>query len=239
MLPERELIQSEFTLYIAEEDVILHGQDGYLEKVITSKGKKNNDLAYEYFSKVVASIGDKDDINVDDIKKLKSCDNEQLAVQAYILNYTNEFDFEHICPACNEPSDQMIDLASLPFRKLDSSVVKTRNPIIELLLPGSKVAAVVGMLDGYKESLITQQSSSGNWDTNFSDFQALQKLDGSERFSYEDVVGLPLKDHKAIRKARRKLICGYDTRVRVTCPYCFNKSSFGLLQHKDFLLPLA
>lgn len=239
MLKEREIIQSEFTLYIADEPVILQSQDGYLEKVITSKGKKGNDLAYEYFSKAVVSIGDNETVSVKDIKNLKSCDNEQIAVEAYILNYTNEFDFEHLCPACNESSDQMFDLNSLPFRKLDSSILKTSNPTIDVMLPRARVSCVVGMLDGFKEALISAQASNGAWDTNFSDFQAVQSLDGSERFSYEDIVGLDLADHKAIRKARKKLICGYDTRIRVTCPYCFHKTSFGLLQHKDFLLPLA
>ena len=239
MIRDIPLKTREFTLYIADELVVLQEQIGYLELVITGQGKKNNEMAYDYLAKTAISIGDNETINPEAVKGLKAPDNEQLAVEAYILNYGEIFDFEYMCPSCNEPSEQGIDLVNLPFRYLDASVVKCPNPIVEILLPRAGIKAVIGMLDGHKESTLMSRMNTGSYDTNQSDFLCLQSLDGSEKFSYEDVVGLPLQDHKAIRKARKKLVCGYDTRIRVTCPYCAAKSSFGLLQHKDFLLPLA
>ena len=113
----------------------------------------------------------------------------------------------------------------------------TTDPTISLTLPRSKKAAIVGMLNGHKEAILIEQILTTGADLNQGDFLSLRELDGSKDFSYEDVVKLPLADHKAIRSARKKLVCGYDTIITVTCDTCGSKNSINVVMHKDFLLP--
>ncbi|MGC8718231.1 MAG: hypothetical protein ACP5RW_09580, partial [bacterium] len=75
------------------------------------------------------------------------------------------------------------------------------------------------------------------FDPNQSTFLSIRSIDGSDKFSYEDIVNLPLMDHKAIRTVRSKLLFGPDTNIVVRCKSCGVKMQLNILVNKDFLFP--
>jgi hypothetical protein len=93
------------------------------------------------------------------------------------------------------------------------------------------------MLTAEKELELLQQAATTGTDLNQGDFKSLRALDGDITFSFEDVIRLKLADHKAIRKARNKLIAGYDPTAIITCPDCEEQTALNVLLHKDFLFP--
>jgi hypothetical protein len=80
-------------------------------------------------------------------------------------------------------------------------------------------------------------SASGMVDLNQTDFQSLRMLEGCDPISYEDVINLPLMDHKAIRTKRKELVCGYDPLVSLVCESCQNYDVTNILGLRDFLFP--
>jgi hypothetical protein len=173
-------------------------------------------------------------VTVKEIQDLLVPDIEALLVEIYKLNHGNEFTFDYVCQECGKQSEVMVDLDTLQFRELADGIDGT-DPVISLTLPKSKWSAEIGCLTGKKEALLMDLQATGTLDLNQADYQCLRSLNGSKDFSYEDVVKLPLGDHKAIRRARKKLVCGYDVDVSITCPECEAKDMINILMQRDFL----
>jgi len=231
MLETRNLV-----FKICKKPFVITEGDGYVDRLLLRKNKKFNDVVSDYLAALTVEIDGKTPVSRDDILNLVSPDQVFLSIQCYMLNYGDVFEFEYNCQECNNSSVQSFDLNSLEFVELPLEL-QVPDPTIEVLLPRSKKKAVLGMLNGHKESILIQQILTTGIDLNQGDFLSLRSLDGSTDFSYEDVVKLPLADHKALRKARKQLACGYDTNINVTCDNCGALGSVNILMNKDFLLP--
>lgn len=217
-----------------EQFVITEG-DGYADKILLKKGKKFYDAINDYIASFIVSMGGITKATGEHIAELLSPDHVFLQVECFKLNY-GDFEFDHYCGECGKSTPQTIPLDNLEFKPLDSSLLG-HDPTISITLPRTKKTAIVGMLTARKENMLIEQTVSTGVDLNQADFLSLRSLDGDEDFSYEDVVKLPLKDHKCIRQAKKKLLCGYDTSIRITCSKCDAVSNVNLLTHRDFLLP--
>ncbi len=232
-----ELERKEIILPVSGTRAVIREGDGYADKKLTQKNKNRFELVYEYLAFLTESLGDLKKITADSIKKLLIPDHEYLAVECYRLNYGDELEFLYTCSNCSEESNHVIDLSSLELRQPSPESSGFPDPTITITLPRSRKTAEIGMLNGHKEIQLIQQEISAGLDLNRTDFFSIRSLNGSKDFSYEDIVTLPLADHVAIRKARKKLICGYDTNIAVRCPNCSNKNTVNIMMSKDFLFP--
>lgn len=226
----------DIALPISGKKIVIREGDGYSTRALLKKNKRIYDSVFDYLASMVVTIDDRPNISRSDVLKLLSPDQEFLSLECYRLNYGDVFEFDYMCPSCGKESEQSVPLDQLSFVPL-SSDLKGPDPIINITLPRSKKTAIVGMLVGEKELELINLANTNGLDFNQSSLKALRALDGQTDFTYEDVINLPLADHKAIRKARKKLICGYDANVIVKCPECEEESVINILMHRDFLLP--
>jgi hypothetical protein len=230
------LEEREITLPISKKKIIIKEGDGYSFRALIKKNKRMFESVYDYIASMVMSIDGRGNIKKDDVLKLLLPDLEYLSIEVYKLCYGDIFEFDFVCPECGEEKPQEVPLDRLEFHALPEDLSGV-DPVITITLPRSGKSAVVGMLSGEKELELMQGMITAGPDMNQGDFRCLRGLDGSVDFSYEDVIRLPLADHKAIRKARKRLICGYDPTVIITCPSCEEKSALNIMLHKDFLFP--
>ena len=226
----------EITLPISLKKVVIREGDGYSYRALIKRNKRIFESIYDYLATMVVSIDGREGITKDDILKLLLPDQEYLSIEVYKLCYGDVFDFDFNCPVCGKPSHQNFPLDKLEFTPLGEGL-SGPDPVITITLPRQKISVVVGMLTGDKELELLQQEATTGADLNQGDFKALRGMDGNIDFSYEDVIKLRLADHKAIRQARNRLICGYDATAIVTCPECEEQSAINILLHKDFLFP--
>jgi len=201
-------------------------------------GKRNKPLTEvltEYLASLVVSIDGRSGIIRTDILNLLIPDYEFLAIECYKLNFGKDFEFNHICFSCGKISKHSIDLEQLVMIPPPSDAVGT-DPQFNLVLKRSGKRAKIGYLDGNKEIILGEQTRiSGNIDANQSDFLSLRYLEGCDPITYEDVIGLPLMDHKIIRAKKKSVICGYETVVVTTCEFCEAKDLMNILMSRDFL----
>lgn len=227
-----------FVLPISQQEVTIREADGYTERLLLRRNRKIYEVVPEYLASMIVRMGSKEEVTKKDVLALLTPDQEFLAIECFKLNYGDKFEFDYECPSvgCNQGVvERAFNLNDLEFTKLDPELAGT-DPTVTVTLPRSGKVAVIGMLDGKKELMLLEQASNGTLDLVQSAYQAIRSLDGQE-CSYEDIVNLPLADQKAIRKARRKLVCGYDTNIVVTCDECGEKVTINVLMHKDFFLP--
>jgi hypothetical protein len=232
-----ELSTTRIVLPVSKLEAEIVEGDGYSDRLLLKRNKRIDQLIPDYLASMTKSLGAKKGVSRDDIQDLLLPDSEYLAVETYRVNYGELFDFRYRCSGCNKTIPGDFKLEDLPFMELAAEFQGNPDPTITITLPKSKRVAVVGMLNGHKEELITNQAAQTGLDLNQADYQSLRSLDGNTEFSFEDVIRLKLADHKAIRKARNKLLTGYDTTIIACCGICETKTSINMLLHKDFLLP--
>lgn len=230
------LEEREITLPISKKKIVIREGDGYSFRALIKKNKRMFESVYDYLASMVVSIDGKGNIRKEEVLKLLLPDLEYLSIEVYKLCYGDIFEFDYLCASCGHESPQEVPLDKLEFFPLAADLSGV-DPVITITLPRSGKSAVVGMLSGEKELELMQGMLATGPDLNQGDFRSLRGLDGSIDFSYEDVIRLPLADHKAIRKARKKLVCGYDPTVIITCPECEDQTSLNIMLHKDFLFP--
>jgi len=222
------------TLPVSKKEVEIQEGDGYTERALLKKNKRVYETIPFYIAASVLSLDGKEKVEAKDIQELLVPDIEALLIEIYKLNHGSELWFEHQCQVCGKTSDVMVDLEELGFRELPEGI-EGPDPTLDLTLPRSKKKAVIGCLKGKQETTLLDMQFAGHLDLNQADFQCLRSLDGDPNFSYEDVIKLPLADHKAIRRTRRNLISGYDVDVEITCPKCDSKDQVNILMQRDFL----
>lgn len=220
---------------VCGEQVVITEGDGYADKALLKKGKKFYEAVNDYLASLTVSMGGITKVTGEHITDLLSPDHTFLQIECFKLNY-GDFDFEHYCGECGKSTPQSVPLDTLEFKPLPPDLTST-DPTITITLPRSKQKAVIGMLSARKENELIQQIVSSGIDLNRADFLSLRSLNEDPDFSYEDVIKLPLLDHKTIRKTKKRLNCGYDTSIRITCPECDAVAVINLLTHRDFLLP--
>lgn len=236
----RDTFTTTFDLYIKKAKVTLRQGDGYANNILTTNNKKMFEVIPKYLAELVAKIGNKTKIEEKDILELWVVDQEWTLVENYKTNYGNILELESIiCPEkqCRRADDHSIDLNDLTVISLPDELKGSEDPTITIQLPRSGFSATVGLLNGYQEQILLRQQAAGKFDLNQADYQCLRELNGAKDFAYEDVVKLPLLDHKVIRKTRKKLVCGYDTNVELECRYCGTTWNLNFLSHRDFLIP--
>ena len=226
----------EIVLPISKKTVVLQEGSGYSERVLLRRGKMLFEAFIDALVPNVVSIGSTTTITAAHILDLFVQDIEALQIEDYKLKHGNEFEFSDVCLNCGETGEHLFDLNDLAFLKL-SPDIDSEDPVVTVTLPKTKVSVTLGLLKGSQQLVLLNQASSSGVDPNQSMFQSIRLLDGSADFSYEDIIALPAKDHKALREARAKLACGYDLNVRVLCPSCGFRYTVNVVSHRDFLLP--
>lgn len=236
----RDEIAASFNLFIRKERMTVVQGDGSANAILLAKNKRMFEVTPRYLAHLTRSIGARTNIEEKDILDLAVADMEWALVENYRAHYGDILDFEDMpCPNrdCRKAADHSLDLGKLEVIQLPVELRDSEDPTITETLPKSGFSATVGMLNGHRERLLLSQQASGKIDPNQADFQALRELNGSKDFYYEDVVALPLLDHKVIRQMRRRLICGYNTVADFECAYCGHTWSLNFLTQRDFLLP--
>ena len=235
-MSDEVFIKQEITLPISGGKAVVKTVDGMVYLSMLGN-KKAEESAYNYLSIVTDSINGVGNVTAKMIKDLLVPDQEAIAIHQYIINY-GDFDFGFVCPYCEVPDDHCVDLETLDLLPIHPDSSGAPDPVICLVLPATQRKVEVGMLTGHKELILNKlRNNTGTFDINQSDFQCLRTLDGSTNFTYQDVVKLPAKDHKAIRLARKKLIGGYDVNITVPCGSCGKRTKMSILAHGDFWVP--
>jgi len=237
MLPDSETESRELVLPISGQPAVIIEGDGKSDRGLFKGNKPRYQITYEYLAALTQSIGDITKVDQQVIKDLLVPDQDFLAIEIFKVNYAETFEFSYFCGACGKTSDQAAPLNKLTMRPIPPESSGAPDPVITITLPRSGMKAEIGMLNGHKESIILGQMQTEGVDVNHSDYLCLRRLDGSEDFTYEDVVALKKKDHEAIRRARKQLVCGYDTFVIVPCPECGVRGRMNILTHPDFFYP--
>ena len=234
-----QLAEKELILPISQHVVVIREGDGFATKLLLKRGKRGSETIYDYLASFIVSLDGLEKITARGLKDLLVPDNEYLAVECHRFNYGERFEFGLTCPYCSELTQNAINWGTVEYLPLSTESSGPPDPIVTITLPRTGSIVEVGMLDGHKEAILLNQESSSGIDLNQGDYLSLRSIDGSKSFSYEQVLKLPLADHYEIRKARKQLICGYDTRVIVLCPSCGERTRVNLLMHRDFLAPGA
>lgn len=236
----RDALTTTFDLFVKKSKVTIRQGDGYANNILTANNKKMFEVIPRYLAELVTKIGNRTKIEEKDILELWVVDQEWALVENYKANYGNILELEGvICPEkqCRKVDDHSADLGELKIIYLPDELKGSEDPTITVQLPRSGFSATVGLLNGYQEQILLKQQAAGKFDLNQADYQCLRELNGMKDFAYEDVVKLPLLDHKVIRKTRKKLICGYDTNLELECRYCGTTWNINFLSHRDFLIP--
>jgi hypothetical protein len=232
-----ELITNEVNTPISQAKVILREVDGYAERLLLKKGKRLHQVIPDYLASIIAEYDGKP-CKAADVLQFLVPDYEFLLIEAYKVNFLNELTFLNVCSACGQMNNHTVDLSELPLIPLPENCTGGTDPVIDLVLPRTKLRARVGFLTVQNDMILNEQmSSQGSVDLNQGDYLSLRMLEGCDPVSYEDVVKLPLMDHKAIRKARRELVAGYDPLVSLVCESCGNYDVTNILGLRDFLFP--
>jgi hypothetical protein len=235
-----ERIKSEILLPVSGRRIVVQEGDGYSDKILVQRSKSVFDALPDYLATLVVELeGVSGKVTRNDILDLLTPDEESVALECYKVNYGSKFEFTNSCGNCGTVGSHQYDIDKLVKKTPDSDVETSADPTISVVLPRTKHQVVIGLLNGHKELLLTEQILNGTFDPNQSTFLSIRTIDGSTSFSYEDIINLPLLDHKTIRAARRKLNFGYETNIATRCPNCGEKNVVNILVHKDFLFPLG
>ena len=232
-----ELLKSEVVLPLCSQSVELSEGTGYVDRILMKKGKRIHELLPEYLLALTKTInGEKPKLA--DIMDLLVPDFEFLLIEAYKLNYGDLLEFNNVCNECGKLTSQKVDVSSLPLLPLPKACSGPPDPVLDLVLPRSKKRAKVGFLTVQSDMIFNETYlSSGQPDLNQGDFLSLRMLEGVDQISYEEVVNLPLMDHRELRKKRRELQAGYDPLVAVQCDHCSAYDVVNILGLRDFLFP--
>ncbi len=173
-----------------------------------------------------------------EVRRVYVPDQEFLLIEACKLVWLDgiwEFRYQCWNPKCRKVSQQTYDLKTLKLRALPEDVPDKTNPTVEVVLPRTKKKAVVGLITTKQElELMDEAADTGETNLIRSDFMALRSLNGRTDFPYSEVEYLPNADKKALRQAKQKLLCGYNTMFQVMCPHCNTAASLNMLMRQDF-----
>ena len=232
-----ELLTTEVVTPVGGKSVKIHEGDGYNDRILLKKNKRLHQVLPEYLFSLIDTI-DGEKPTLDMVMKLLVPDYEFLLIKAYILNYGENLEFRNVCSACGDLNSHSINLANLPMIPLPEECKGGSDPVIDLVLPRTKKRASVGFLTVANDMIINEQMvATGTMDMNQASFLALRELEGCNPIAYENVIRLPLMDHKAIRGKRKELVDGYDPLASLICESCQNYDVINVLGLRDFLYP--
>jgi len=232
-----ELLTTEVITPISQLKIVVQEGTGYNERALLKKGKRLHQVIPDYLASLIAEMDGKP-CKTSDVMQFLVPDYEFLLIEAYKNCFDSFLSFVNVCSNCGQMNNHTVDLSELPMLPLPENCTGGTDPVIDLVLPRTKLRARVGFLTVQNDMILNEQmSSQGSVDLNQGDYLSLRMLEGCDPVSYEDVVKLPLMDHKAIRKARRGLVAGYDPLVSLVCESCGNYDVTNILGLRDFLFP--
>ena len=232
-----ELLTTEVITPISQLKIVVQEGTGYNERALLKKGKRLHQVIPDYLASLIAEMDGKP-CKTSDVMQFLVPDYEFLLIEAYKNCFDPFLSFVNVCSNCGQMNSHTVNLSELPMIPLPENCTGGTDPVIDLVLPRTKLRARVGFLTVQNDMILNEQmSSQGSVDLNQGDYLSLRMLEGCDPVSYEDVVKLPLMDHKAIRKARRELVAGYDPLVSLVCESCGNYDVTNILGLRDFLFP--
>jgi len=232
-----ELLTTEVITPISQLKIVVQEGTGYNERALLKKGKRLHQVIPDYLASLIAEMDGKP-CKTSDVMQFLVPDYEFLLIEAYKNCFDSFLSFVNVCSNCGQMNSHTVNLSELPMIPLPENCTGGTDPVIDLVLPRTKLRARVGFLTVQNDMILNEQmSSQGSVDLNQGDYLSLRMLEGCDPVSYEDVVKLPLMDHKAIRKARRELVAGYDPLVSLVCESCGNYDVTNILGLRDFLFP--
>ena len=232
-----ELITVEVTTPLSGKLIKIKEGDGYTERLLLKKGKRLHQVIPDYLASLLVEM-DGNPCKTSDVMQFLVPDYEFLLIEAYKNSFGDDLNFFNVCSTCGQMNSHTVNLTELPMLPLPENCTGGSDPVIDLVLPRAKLRARVGFLTVQNDMILNEQiSAAGSIDLNQSDYLSLRMLEGCDPVSYEDVVKLPLMDHKALRKARRELVAGYDPLISLVCESCGNYDVTNILGLRDFLFP--
>jgi hypothetical protein len=229
------------TLPVSGDVVIVKESDGYSEKSFRQALKRSTrvtDCIPDYLAALVKSVNGKGGVTKSDILGMLFYDSRFLTIEAYRVGYGDEFTFQNVCASCGAVNKHMVDLSTLHLEPLPKGSSGGKDPLFDLTLPRCKKKCKIGYNDGHKEKIISDAiAASGVYDGNQGDYLAVRQLEGCDPVTYEDIIKLAGRDHKAIRDKQKAITCGYDTSVVVSCESCGAKDLVDITMSRDFLFP--
>lgn len=228
-----ELLKRSVVAPLSGSQVVLKEGDGYCDRMLSKNANKLSHAIPDYLASLVVSIDNDNEITRDKILKLLIPDYEYLLIEAYLLNYGENLDFRRVCRYCGAFNEHSVPINNFPLIEPPAGHTGGKDPVYTIMLPRTNKKASLGFMTVKSELIIADQGDTP--DPNLIDFHSLRSIEGVEELSYEAVVGLPLADHKAIRKQKSKMICGYDPIVTVKCPECDSVDAVNILGLRDFL----
>lgn len=219
------------TLPVSQYQATIREGDGYAEKMLFAQEDKLH-LAYpDFWAMLTLELNGKKP-DRDDILRLVLPDQRTLAIDIFKLSYGNMLKLTAKCGKCGKPANYDVDLNKLPFKSLPEGLAPP-DPVRKLKLPRDKRIVTLGYITGAQE---IEEADSEDFDPNRNDFKWIRHIEGKDKVSYEDVVALPLMDHKAIREVIAEMACGYDTMVNFKHS-CGRINTQNVLTDPSFLMP--
>jgi len=232
-----ELLTAEVMAPLNGKTYVLVEGTGYSERQLLKKGKRLHQVIPDYLASLISSA-DGEPCKTSDVLQLLVPDYEFLLIESYKNCFDSSLSFMNVSSNCGSMNSHIVNLSELPMIPLPENCTGGTDPVIDIVLPRTKLRARVGFLTVQNDMILNEQmSSQGSADLNQGDYLSLRMLEGCDPVSYEDVVKLPLMDHKVIRKARRELVAGYDPLVSLVCESCGNYDVTNILGLRDFLFP--
>lgn len=228
-----ELLRKSVVTPLAGSQVILREGDGYADRMLSKNANKLSHAIPDYLAFMIVSVDNDSEITRDKVLELLVPDYEYLLIEAYKLNYGDDLEFRRVCRYCGAYDEHSVPIGNLPVVEPPAGHTGGKDPVYTIMLPRTKKKASLGFMKVKNELIIADQGDVP--DPNQIDYLSLRSIEGVDDLSYESVVGLPLADHKAIRKQKAKMVCGYDPVVSVRCPSCEAVDAVNILGLRDFL----
>ena len=225
-------LTKDIVLPISQLSASIKEGDGWNEKILFSQGEKIHLTLPDYWASLTTKLGDKQKPTGDDILDLTLPDQHTLAIEIFKLSYGNILELRWTCAGCNKKAKYKVDLDTLEFIPPPEGAVPP-DPTFEILLPRSKRRVRLGYVTGRKEQ---EEFDAGTFDPNRADFRVIRSIEEIAKVSYEDVLNLPLMDHKVIREKVKDMECGYVTDVSFKHS-CGAERSVNILLDPSFLVP--
>lgn len=227
-------------LPLSQEQAIIKEGSGLHDRLLR-RGEVNWTLNIpDYVSSLTESIDGKEVVDKERIFALKCIDYNALQIEIHRVCYEDVLVFWNICSFCGEPSPHAMDLSKLNMIPMPSGSSGGKNPLFDYKLPRSERRIKMQYLTVAQQRIIdSERMNTGNTDLNQSDFMSLHSLEGCDPVTYEEVLNLPLLDHKFIRDKQKELVCGYDTNILTQCSNkkCMKREIVDIMTLKDFLFP--
>ncbi len=219
------------TLPVSQYQATIREGDGYAEKILFAQEDRIHLAFPDFWAMLTTELNGKKPTS-EDMLDLAVQDQRVLAIEIYKLSYGNMLKLTAKCSNCGKPANYPVDLNKLSFTPLPEGL-NPPNPTKKIKLPRTKLNITLAYITGRQE---IEEADSPNFDPSRNDFKWVRAIEGKDKVSYEDVIALPLMDHKVIREAVAEMNCGYDTTVAFKHG-CGKIMTQNVLADPSFLMP--